>query len=175
MHIGEYITYRRERMGYTKQKLADILSVSKQAVYKWENNLSTPDIMILPQLAAALRTSPRLLVEIIWLGDGEMNITHFTHLTVTEKNGEHYVIATYESQDFLPLANYYDGICTGKDETILERLSEYYKFDSSRTVSIELTAAKYDADYAIPKSSLLIEQFRLNPVIEDYINRKMLI
>lgn len=50
--IGERIKYHRKRLGMTQEQLADRIGVSAQAVSKWENNLSCPDISILPELAA---------------------------------------------------------------------------------------------------------------------------
>lgn len=49
--LGERIKYHRKRLGLTQEQLADRLGVSAQAVSKWENNQSCPDISILPELA----------------------------------------------------------------------------------------------------------------------------
>ena len=65
MHIGEYIYYKRKSLGYTQQQLAYRLSISKQAVNKWEKCLATPDIMMLPELGFILKESPHFLTEII--------------------------------------------------------------------------------------------------------------
>lgn len=45
--IGEL----RKKKGVTQDELAEYMGVSAQAVSKWENGLSCPDIMALPQLA----------------------------------------------------------------------------------------------------------------------------
>lgn len=50
--IGERIKFHRKRLGMTQEQLAEHIGVSAQAVSKWENNLSCPDISILPELAA---------------------------------------------------------------------------------------------------------------------------
>ena len=50
--IGERSKYHRKRLGMTQEQLAERIGVSAQAVSKWENNLSCPDISILPELAA---------------------------------------------------------------------------------------------------------------------------
>lgn len=50
--LGERIKYHRKRLGMTQEQLAERMGVSPQAVSKWENNLSCPDISVLPELAA---------------------------------------------------------------------------------------------------------------------------
>lgn len=57
MNIGKIIMTKRKSLGYTQQSLAKILNVSFQAVSKWENGTSCPDIDLLPLLASALHTS----------------------------------------------------------------------------------------------------------------------
>ncbi len=49
--LGERIKYHRKRLGLTQEELARRMGVTAQAVSKWENNLSSPDISILPELA----------------------------------------------------------------------------------------------------------------------------
>lgn len=49
--IGDRIKYHRKRLGLTQEQLAERMGVSAQAVSKWENNLSCPDISVLPVLA----------------------------------------------------------------------------------------------------------------------------
>lgn len=49
--LGRRIAFHRKRLGMTQEQLAERVGVSAQAVSKWENNLSCPDITILPELA----------------------------------------------------------------------------------------------------------------------------
>lgn len=49
--LGHRIKHHRKRLGLTQEQLAERMGVSPQAVSKWENNLSCPDIAALPQLA----------------------------------------------------------------------------------------------------------------------------
>lgn len=49
--LGEKIGSLRREKGYTQEELAEKLSVSPQAVSKWENDISCPDIMLLPEIA----------------------------------------------------------------------------------------------------------------------------
>lgn len=57
MTIGQKITELRKEKGFTQEVLSEMLGVSPQAVSKWENNISYPDITLLPQLAQVLNVS----------------------------------------------------------------------------------------------------------------------
>ena len=52
--MGKRISDLRKNKGMTQEQLAQLVGVTPQAVSKWENDLSCPDISILPQLAEAL-------------------------------------------------------------------------------------------------------------------------
>ena len=49
--LGKRIALNRRRLGLTQDKMAEHLGVTAQAVSKWENDLSCPDITLLPKLA----------------------------------------------------------------------------------------------------------------------------
>ncbi|MCQ6559574.1 helix-turn-helix domain-containing protein [Paenibacillus mendelii] len=55
--IGAFISERRKNRDYTQAELAMLLSVSHQAVSKWERGESLPDIGMLPGLAKLLETT----------------------------------------------------------------------------------------------------------------------
>ena len=63
MYLNQNIAYYRKLCGYTQEQLAERLSVTAQSVSKWENELSNPDISILPNLAKALGVDINLLFE----------------------------------------------------------------------------------------------------------------
>lgn len=52
--MGKRIVQLRKEKGYTQEQLAEFVDVSAQAVSKWENDVSCPDISILPKLAEVL-------------------------------------------------------------------------------------------------------------------------
>lgn len=52
--LGERIAEKRKARGLKQDELAEMLGVSAQAVSKWENDVSCPDIMTLPLLAEKL-------------------------------------------------------------------------------------------------------------------------
>ena len=61
MSIGERISQLRQEKGLSQIQLAGILSVSRQAVSKWENDLSSPDTINLIRLADILDTEVEYL------------------------------------------------------------------------------------------------------------------
>lgn len=51
MTIGKNIAELRKNSGMTQEQLAETLGVSAQTVSKWENEVTMPDIMLLPVIA----------------------------------------------------------------------------------------------------------------------------
>lgn len=51
MNIGNNISALRKKKGITQEELANELGVSAQAVSKWENNSSCPDVSLLTEIA----------------------------------------------------------------------------------------------------------------------------
>ena len=56
MSIGERITELRKQQNLSQGDLAEALEVSRQAVSKWENDLSSPDSLKMIRLAEVLDT-----------------------------------------------------------------------------------------------------------------------
>ena len=54
MTIGKRIALLRRRKGLTQEELANHMGVSPQAVSKWENDQTCPDISLLPKLSKLL-------------------------------------------------------------------------------------------------------------------------
>ena len=67
MSIGERIIELRKSQGISQGQLAQFLEVSRQAVSKWENDLSTPDPLKMIRLAEVLDT------DIEYLSTGRRN------------------------------------------------------------------------------------------------------
>ena len=61
MSVGERITELRKKHNMSQGELAKIMDVSRQAVSKWENGLSSPDTVKLIQLAEVLETDVEYL------------------------------------------------------------------------------------------------------------------
>lgn len=57
MNLGSNIRTLRQRQSLTQEQVASRLGVSYQAVSKWETAVNTPDITLLPELAALFSVS----------------------------------------------------------------------------------------------------------------------
>ncbi|TPR39023.1 helix-turn-helix domain-containing protein [Apilactobacillus micheneri] len=57
MYLGEKIKQGRKRFNFTQQELADQLHVTRQALSKWENNQSYPNLDILVNISKVLNIS----------------------------------------------------------------------------------------------------------------------
>ncbi len=55
--LGKRIVKHRKHLGLTQEQLAESLGVTAQAVSKWENDQSCPDISMLPKLAQLFDTT----------------------------------------------------------------------------------------------------------------------
>lgn len=69
--LGNRIMENRKRLKLTQDQLAEKLGVTAQAVSKWENDQSCPDITILPKLAEIFNTTTDAL-----LGRAHSQIVH---------------------------------------------------------------------------------------------------
>lgn len=61
MSIGERITDLRKKQNISQVQLAQALDISRQAVSKWENDISSPDTLNLIKLADILDTQVEYL------------------------------------------------------------------------------------------------------------------
>lgn len=87
--LGDNIAILRRSAGLTQEMLADRLSVTSQAVSKWERQLSCPDVSLLPAMADVfgvaideLFISPDLAPDsridaLPWEDDGRVRIAVF--------------------------------------------------------------------------------------------------
>ena len=52
LSIGNKIKSLRKQRGITQEQLAESIGISFQAVSKWENNITLPDITLAPALVS---------------------------------------------------------------------------------------------------------------------------
>ena len=74
--IGQNIAFYRKEKNVTQEKLAEICSVTPQAVSKWENDVSCPDVTLLKTIAKTFGISVDQLLD-----DGESPITRLDTTT----------------------------------------------------------------------------------------------
>jgi transcriptional regulator with XRE-family HTH domain len=67
--IGEIIAHYRKERGLSQEKVAEYMGVSRQAVTKWENNISKPSSDNLIKLAKLFEISVAVLVDNDEMGD----------------------------------------------------------------------------------------------------------
>lgn len=78
--IGQNIAKFRKEKSITQEELAEICGVSPQAVSKWENDASCPDVTLLKTIARTFGISIDELLD-----DGEGPVTKLTETTDTSK------------------------------------------------------------------------------------------
>lgn len=101
MNIGSNISALRKEMGITQEELANVLGVSAQAVSKWENNSSCPDVSLLTNIADYFSVTVDDLLradenEIITGGANSSKNSAYTqnnnkksiHINVVQQNGK---------------------------------------------------------------------------------------
>ena len=80
--LGKRIVQNRKRMGLTQDQLAEQLGVTAQAVSKWENDQSCPDIAMLPRLAAIFGITTDAL-----LGHESPDVVHQAEVVDENRDG----------------------------------------------------------------------------------------
>ena len=88
--LGKRIVANRKRLGLTQDQLAEQLGVTAQAVSKWENDQSCPDINMLPRLAEIFgTTTDALLGRTVQEPVFEAEVIPDGHLNENESEGVH--------------------------------------------------------------------------------------
>ena len=64
MILADKIIRLRKKNGWSQEELADKMNISRQAVSKWERNLSFPDISSIPKLAEIFEVSVDELIQV---------------------------------------------------------------------------------------------------------------
>lgn len=70
--LGKRIMHCRKKLGLTQEQLAEKLGVTAQAVSKWENDQSCPDIYMLPKLAEMFGVTTDVLLGHSVVHEGEI-------------------------------------------------------------------------------------------------------
>lgn len=81
LHLSDNIIRLRHEKKLTQEELADFMGVTKASVSKWEKGIHTPDLMLLPQLAAYFDVTVDELIGYEARLSGEQIRRKYTELT----------------------------------------------------------------------------------------------
>lgn len=81
MNLGKKIKNLRLRKSVTQEELAEYLHISAQAISKWENDITTPDIQILPALSAFFGVTIDELFEV----EAETHLERIENMIMAER------------------------------------------------------------------------------------------
>ncbi len=87
--LGKRIVSNRKRLGITQDRLAEQLGVTAQAVSKWENDQSCPDIAMLPKLAEIFEITTDELLGISQPRQEPVHEAEVVDATEDGENGDH--------------------------------------------------------------------------------------
>lgn len=118
MKIGNNIKFLRHKNGITQEQLAEHLSVSYQAVSKWETNSNTPDISLLPKIAAFFNVSIDMLFsENISVCQGEFQeIKDDDVIRIVQMRGRQILKVTSNFSDNPPIEIAFPHNCNDKTQ-----------------------------------------------------------
>lgn len=107
MQLSKQLRLLRTQRGWSQEAVAEKLGVTGQAVSKWEQGVSCPDIGLLPELAALYAVSVDMLLGVEaapGLGDAMLTLRR----VMSEQPAEELYDAAYQLAFVL-----HEGLCTG--------------------------------------------------------------
>ncbi len=149
MTFGQKIKKLRHEANMTQETLAELLSISPQAVSRWETDIAMPDISLFPPLANLFHTTTDYLLGMenyqkdIRKAEFDEAFHEYWKKDNKEKNYQIAVraVAEYpgnmEYVEWLASAEYYVGFPT-LDEKLLENSVKHYKLVLSHTKDMQL-------------------------------------
>lgn len=87
INLGENLRKFRLKRELTQEQLAEIFNVSPQAISRWENNLSYPDLTMLPSIANFYNTSIDELIGMEEIRNSEKQNDIFSNVHKYRANG----------------------------------------------------------------------------------------
>lgn len=85
MTFAEKLTQLRKRESYTKEELADILQVSRQAISRWEMGTAVPDSSNLLRISKLFKVSADYLLNDDYESDGDIPAVQENSRTLEKK------------------------------------------------------------------------------------------
>lgn len=127
MSIGKNIAKYRKAKNLTQTELGEMLSVSNQAVSKWESEMTMPDVMLLPEIASVLG------VEIQALYDSSENAADSCAECNLSKKDRRILNISYQDKTInanvrIPVAALQTALKSGLDEEETKELAPFLDF-----------------------------------------------
>lgn len=165
MTFGEKLNYMRKKAGLTQEEVSHRLGISPQAVSKWENDLSCPDIMLLPEIAKLYGISVDAL-----LGGGDFTESEAKRETPAEEKKPEPREAKTDIKKNANISNLFlkvkvisqfgDNVNVKLPVSLLKSLKgvlESVKLNSAMTGGIDLSTIDFDAVFELVDSGVLGE------------------
>jgi transcriptional regulator with XRE-family HTH domain len=95
MNIGETIKKLRKQKDMTQEQLAEYLNISPQAVSRWENNSTLPDITLVPMLANIFDVTTDMLLGV------EINVKDLRIETIRKEASDYTWTKQYDKAEKL--------------------------------------------------------------------------
>ncbi len=164
--IGKFIQSQRKELGLTQNNLSGMLSISPQAISKWETGETLPDTAILLSLAEALETT----VDKILSGG---NIVAKKHKKINIPN----IIEGLQSIHNLKIyfgenSTFYQGAIQGINEKMNIDFEEYYQDEYSKDVLLSEVIIQYLMEgFSTSKSEVdtFVKTEKMRGIIYKYI------
>ncbi len=115
IRIGQNIAVLRKNSRLTQEQLAQALHISAQAVSKWENGLSVPDTLTVPQIAEYFHVS----IDFLYYGKAETMQNENKTDRSRESTDNVLIYQLYKEEDLAPL--------TDEEFAVLQEKLQYYK------------------------------------------------
>ncbi len=165
--IGVQIAKLRKEQEITQTALAEYLSVSPQAVSRWENNVSVPDISLLPQIAAFFNVS----IDALFGVSEQERILFLVKKYSSDRNDVNY----REAMRYLELALKEDdcnlGLLSFKLHMLLQRSREYHaealKLAERLIPMAQGEDEKYYAAFTMQRLQFLAEERKDKQILEE--------
>ncbi|MFA7156359.1 MAG: helix-turn-helix transcriptional regulator [Bacilli bacterium] len=164
--IGKYIQSQRKKIGLTQNKLSEILSISPQAISKWETGSTLPDTSILLNLAETLETT----VDKILYGG---NIVTKTHKKINIPNIIEGLQSIHSMKAYFgENSTFYQGAIQGINEKMNIDFEKYYQDEYSKEVLLSEVIIQYLMEgYSTSKLDVdtFIKTDKMRAIIYKYI------
>lgn len=86
MDLGEQLKYQRNLSKKSQQELADYLCISRQAISRWENNLSVPDLNTLIKICKLYDISLEAFTDDVGYSREDTKKIEVENLTIDNNN-----------------------------------------------------------------------------------------